>query len=92
MIDPKCLRKACLNMLKPYRMPPGSPYPSEDQCELSALSLQQRASWMAEWIFLAKGYKTIRKQIIIKPHWTKYWNLIQLKTCSSSDFLYNLMV
>ena len=67
MIDPKRLRKACLNMLKPYRMLHESPYLSEDQCELSALSFEERARWMAEWIFLAKGYEAIRKQIRLKP-------------------------
>lgn len=37
-------------MLRPYPFPPDSPYVSADQQRLSAMNLQGRSAWMAEWL------------------------------------------
>jgi len=43
-------------LLLPYRIPEDCPYLSEDQKELSLLTLQERIEWMAEWLFLSATY------------------------------------
>jgi len=48
--------KLSKRLLRPYKIPDDCPYLSEDQKELSLLSLKERCEWMAEWIFLAKTY------------------------------------
>ena len=40
-------------LLRPYRIPETCPYVSDDQRELSLLSLKQRSAWMGEWLMLA---------------------------------------
>jgi hypothetical protein len=40
-------------LLEPYEFPEGSPYLSDDQRELSRMTLKERAAWMAEWLALA---------------------------------------
>jgi hypothetical protein len=41
-------------LLQPYVIPASCPYLSEDQRELSTLSLEGRSTWMAEWLLLAR--------------------------------------
>jgi hypothetical protein len=43
-------------LLKPYKIPDDCPYLSEDEKELSLLSLEERIEWMAEWLFLAASW------------------------------------
>lgn len=40
-------------MLKPYTIPDECPYLSEEQRELSRLTLEQRKHWMTEWLEIA---------------------------------------
>ena len=48
--------KLSRRLLSPYQIPEDCPYLSEDQKELSLLTLQERIEWMAEWLFLAATY------------------------------------
>ena len=43
-------------LLEPYRIPEDCPYLSEDQKELSLLSLEKRGQWFAEWLLLSTAY------------------------------------
>lgn len=45
---------ASLRLLRPYRIPDTCPYLSDNQRELSLLSLEQRSAWMGEWLMLAQ--------------------------------------
>jgi len=40
-------------LMEPYEFPEGSPYLSDDQRELSRMTLAERERWMAEWLMLA---------------------------------------
>jgi ribosome modulation factor len=40
--------------MEPYTIPDDCPYLSEDQREISKLTFEQRAQWMAEWLALAQ--------------------------------------
>jgi hypothetical protein len=42
------------HLLEPYTIPPSTPYLSEDQRELSELTVEGRFAWMAEWLALAR--------------------------------------
>jgi hypothetical protein len=48
--------KLSRRLLQPYQIPDDCPYLSEDQKELSLLTLQERIEWMAEWLFLSATY------------------------------------
>ena len=41
-------------LLKPYIIPEDCPYLSEEQRELSMLTVEKRLEWMAEWLYMAK--------------------------------------
>jgi hypothetical protein len=44
-----------LKLFEPYTIPESCPYLSEEQRELSQLTFEKRAEWMAEWLMLAQG-------------------------------------
>jgi hypothetical protein len=49
------IKEINLRLLKPYTIPEECPYLSEEQRELSKLTLEKRAEWMAEWLYMANG-------------------------------------
>lgn len=55
MMDKRKIEEINLRMLKPYTIPEECPYLSEDQRELSKLTLKKRAEWMAEWLYMGIG-------------------------------------
>jgi ribosome modulation factor len=54
MLDSEQARRLTLRLTEPYIIPEDCPYLSEDQRELSKLTFEQRAQWMAEWLALAQ--------------------------------------
>lgn len=42
-------------LLRPYVIPDDCPCLSEDQRELSTLTIEGRSAWMAEWLALAES-------------------------------------
>jgi hypothetical protein len=48
-------RELTLKLFEPYTIPEDCPYLSEEQRELSQLTFEKRAEWMAEWLMLAQG-------------------------------------
>jgi len=55
MVDSERIRAASYRLLEPYTIPADTLYLSEDQRELSELSFEKRAEWMAEWLVLAQN-------------------------------------
>ena len=55
MVDSERIRVASFRLLEPYIIPADTIYLSEDQRELSELSFEKRAEWMAEWLMLAQN-------------------------------------
>jgi hypothetical protein len=53
MVDSQRIRAASVRLLEPYTIPADTVYLSDDQRELSELSFEKRAEWMAEWLLLA---------------------------------------
>ena len=53
MVDSERIRAASFRLLEPYTVPADTLYLSDDQRELSELSFDKRAQWMAEWLLLA---------------------------------------
>lgn len=53
MVDSERIRAASFRFLEPYTIPDDTLYLSEDQRELSELSFEKRADWMAEWLLHA---------------------------------------
>jgi hypothetical protein len=53
MVDSARIRAASFRLLEPYTIPVDTLYLSDDQRELSELSFEKRAEWMAEWLLLA---------------------------------------
>jgi hypothetical protein len=53
MVDSERIRAASFRLLEPYTIPADTLYLSDDQRELSELSFEKRAEWMAEWLLLA---------------------------------------
>ena len=47
------LTEVSRSLLSPYTIPDSCPYLSEDQRELSKLTLAERSAWMAEWLLWA---------------------------------------
>lgn len=45
-------KELTMKFLEPYTIPDECPYLSEDQRELSTLSITQRLEWMAEWLYM----------------------------------------
>jgi hypothetical protein len=54
MLEPAEVRRLSFRLTQPYTIPENCPYLSEDQRELSELSLEGRAEWMAEWLRMAQ--------------------------------------
>jgi hypothetical protein len=54
LIDISRIRSASQRLLEPYTIPEDTPYLSDDQRELSELTFEKRAEWMAEWLLLAQ--------------------------------------
>lgn len=64
MIQEKLTSKELtMKFLEPYAIPDECPYLSEDQRELSTLSITKRLEWMAEWLYMANE---MEKQFNIK--------------------------
>ncbi len=59
MTDEEAIRLS-KRLLKPYDIPDECPYLSEDQRELSRLTLEGRSAWMAEWLFMAEDIQERR--------------------------------
>ncbi|MDD5674625.1 MAG: hypothetical protein PHC61_10705 [Chitinivibrionales bacterium] len=55
MVDSERIRAASLRLLDPYSIPADTVYLSDDQRELSELSFEKRAEWMAEWLAMAQS-------------------------------------
>jgi hypothetical protein len=55
MVDSERIRAASFRLLEPYTIPADTLYLSDDQRELSELSFEKRAEWMAEWLALAQN-------------------------------------
>jgi hypothetical protein len=55
MLDDEQARLLTLRLTEPYVIPEDCPYLSEDQRELSKLTFEERAVWMAEWLSMAQG-------------------------------------
>ncbi len=47
------IKECTQRLLKPYKIPDDCPYLSEDQRELSTLTVEKRMEWMAEWLYMA---------------------------------------
>ncbi len=55
MISDKKIKEISEKLLLPYTIPEDCPYLSENQRELSTLTVEKRIEWMAEWLYLSEG-------------------------------------
>ncbi len=62
MTDEEAIRVS-KRLLRPYVIPYGDdcPYLSENQRELSTLTIEGRSAWMAEWLALAASVRHVER-------------------------------